>query len=174
MRLFSRIRPGTSLIELMIVTFISVSLMGVLVTLVSRVIRTNGTFSEHLEDATSLGELSEQFRRDVHGAAKVSLEDNKIASQRLSIQMADGSKIDYEPAEGGLTRTAIAADEQKRSESFSLHGMKVLGWKQSSSNAREVSMLIDRLDSSRAISRGQPIEITAATVRDRRVTGAPQ
>ena len=170
----ARQRIGSTLVELMTVMFISFSLMGVLVTLISRVVRTNGTFGEHLEDSTALGQLSEQFRRDVHGAANVSLEGDEHPAARLLLKLADGSQIEYDLAEGALIRTSIGADGEKRPETFVLHNLKILGWKQSSPDARDVSMLIDRVDPSEQIARGRPIEITAAIVRDRRLPGGTQ
>ena len=174
MRTIARQSAGSTLVELILVMLVSSSLMGVLVTLVSRVIRTNATSGEHLEDSIVLGQMSEQFRNDVHEAIQVSLGEKIPAAERLSLQMADGSRIDYELAEGGLKRTLIVTDEKTQSETFVLHGMRILGWEQNAPNAREVSMLIDSVDVNGQSSQRPPIEITAAIVRDRRSTGPPQ
>jgi hypothetical protein len=110
-------RRGTSLIELIAVMGIGAVMMGVAVTLLYTLLRTEGSGRTYVRQSLVLSRLAEQFRRDVH-AAKTSqaLSDG----QGRQFELAPGRTVTYRPERGTLSRTEQADGAVQRRESFVL------------------------------------------------------
>ena len=144
MKALDRHRLGFSLLELMIAMAFSVTIMGVLSALVTKVIASNSTAGERLNDLTTLGQLSRQFRRDVHNATHAVVSPKEVTPASLSLTLDDHNRIEYAIHDGVLRRTQSSAGRNDRWDEYPLHASRVLGWK-ASDDSREVTLAVGRL-----------------------------
>ncbi len=137
-------RRGLTLVEVMVSLVLATFVMGTLVVVVSRLLVSNSTAQDHLQNLTTLGRLGEQFRRDAHVATEVRVENGDDQPACLTFQAADEPAIAYTIVPEGLQRVVTAGDEVRGRELFVLSGMKPLGW-QLDPKRPEIAMSIGRL-----------------------------
>jgi prepilin-type N-terminal cleavage/methylation domain-containing protein len=131
---------GFTLVELLVVMTVSTMAIGVLVGIVSHVLRVNSSVGEHLEAVVALGQLSEQFRRDVHAAARAEIETTADQPRRLRLDGTGPARVEYEILASGLRRVETDALGGQHHELFVLPGMKILGWTEDFEAGGEVGL----------------------------------
>ena len=136
---------GYTLVELLVALAIGAGMLSLAGTLLARAIAANAAATDHMRGVVALGALGQQFRRDVHATsgAATSAVDGQPA--RLLMNLPDGGRIEYEISAAGLVRTQTSDGQPRRRESFSLPGMKALGFKADPTADGEVSIFLGRL-----------------------------
>ncbi|MGA2616452.1 MAG: hypothetical protein ABSF26_02510 [Thermoguttaceae bacterium] len=98
-----RKRRGQSLVEMVVVMTVATAVSGVAIALLGAVLQLDGTARGQTRWVSSMGRLSEQFRRDVHqaSAAAAVREADKAA---LRLQLPQGRSVVYRLERGGIVR----------------------------------------------------------------------
>jgi prepilin-type N-terminal cleavage/methylation domain-containing protein len=110
-------RRGFNLIEMTAVMSVGAVMMGVAVTLLYGLLRTEGSGREHVHRQSVLGRLADQFRRDVHAAQTVAAAADGEGRQ---FELAPGRTVTYRAQPGALTRSEQVDGKIERRESFAL------------------------------------------------------
>jgi len=168
-----RSRAAFTLIELLVAMVLGSAVLGLLAATMSRVLTGSRSAQDHLQAATSLGRLAEQFRDDVHAAASAHSDrvDNEPA--RLILERGDDTRVAYAIDPAGLARIETASGAVRRRELFALPGMKVLGWNDDSASTRRVSLEVARLAGDHDEVVKTRLSIEALLDADRAVRGQP-
>jgi prepilin-type N-terminal cleavage/methylation domain-containing protein len=114
-----RTRHGFSLIELSAVATLSALLMGIAVTVLIKFDRQDKHIGLSYRHSSDLSRLADQFRADVHAAKSVVVPDNDSpAGAVASIQLPDGTHIEYRQIKQHLVRVTIDSQGEERHERF--------------------------------------------------------
>lgn len=161
-------RAGSSLVELLIAIVIGASILGVLGTLMSRVMAANSAAADHLRGVVALSTLGRQFRDDVHATSAAAVQQTDGQPTRLRLSLVGGETVEYEIASERLRRTESADSSPERHETFSLPSMRVTGFQADAAGSGEISIVIGRLAGrpGEDVVTGQ-FEITALAPRGR-------
>jgi type II secretory pathway pseudopilin PulG len=135
-------RSGITLVEMVVAITVGAVLMGLLGATVSRVLVANSLAGEHLEGLVALGQVAQQFRRDVHSATHAEVKNAAGSPQRLVLDADDGSQIEYQIEPTGLRRTVTQSGSVKHRETFILPGMKVIGWNDDFQTTGELALIV--------------------------------
>ena len=145
MKAITRPRPGFTLMEMMATMALAAAIISTLGALVSRAIDANAAAAEHLADISTLADLGEQFRGDVHAADRISAAAPDAKEQTLTLTGPDGSAVEYRLVDGALRRTKTAGTGPGQRESFALHDWRVSRLRVAGPDNTEISLSIGRL-----------------------------
>jgi prepilin-type N-terminal cleavage/methylation domain-containing protein len=112
-------RRGFTLLEMVVAISVSTVLMGIAVTTLIALLRNQNTGREHLQYCRSIERLAEQFRRDVHGAEKISAGE-KEGIMEIPAASAEGATIRYQCFAGQIERTESKGGKIVSRESYIL------------------------------------------------------
>jgi hypothetical protein len=171
----ARAHWGHTLVELLIAMVMGAAILSIAGTLVARMIASNSAAGEHLRGVVALSALGQQFRRDVHATTSAVAGDEDDQPPRLTLNLADGSRVEYEALAAGLLRAQKSDAQSQRRELFALRGMKVLDFKADHADRGEISIVIGRLaqrPGDESVVAGQ-FEITAVAPRPQREETRP-
>ena len=162
-------RRGFSLIELIAVLGIGAVMIGICVTLLYAVLRTEGAGRVHVRQGSVLGRLADQFRRDVHAANTAgSAADGK----QWQLELAPGRIVTYRPEPGTLTRTERADGSIQRRESFALPSGTTASIEiPADAEPTIVSLMITPVARASGQTGVRAVRIDAVLARDHRFTG---
>ncbi len=116
-------RRGISLIEMMSVITVATVMMAVATGLLATLFRVDGLARDGLHRQESVGRLAEQFRRDVHRAARcdnATDDANQICDFRPADDATDDAVVSYRRDGNQVVRTERTGGSVRRTEAFSL------------------------------------------------------
>jgi prepilin-type N-terminal cleavage/methylation domain-containing protein len=164
-------RRGFTLVEMMAVISMGTVLSGALAVTVSRVVRVHADAAQRTEDFVAIGQLAEQFRRDVHDALRVVSDQGPGPGARLRVELSDGTVAEYELDDCRWQRTQRAGDKVVGRETWDLRGAKIMGWTNDSETSRLITVQVRVLPADGTMMGvARSFEIAAAL---RRAGGAP-
>ena len=118
-------RRGSSLVELLITISLGGVVMGLGLGTLHLLLRTDKTLAESLWRSQTVSNLSQTFRRDVHAARAVKIEQpenapnaNEPAPPELVIEQSDGRLVRYSVQDDSLLRTETEGKETRHTERF--------------------------------------------------------
>jgi type II secretory pathway pseudopilin PulG len=165
-------RRGISLIEMIAVMGIGAVMMGVAVTLLYTLLRTEGSGREHVRQSSVLGRLADQFRRDVHAAKTVAAAPDGEGRQ---FELAPGQTVTYRFQRGTLTRTEQVDGTPQRRESYALPpGTTATIRIPADTQPALVSLMITPVAEASGPAGGRAIHIDAVLARDHRFAKAEE
>ncbi len=103
------LRRGVSLVELLIVISVATVIVGICVTTIHVLLRSERDQSRAIQTAVTISRLSEVFREDVHAASQGELLAVEGQPPRLMLTGADGRKIVYSASEHVAERVETAS-----------------------------------------------------------------
>jgi prepilin-type N-terminal cleavage/methylation domain-containing protein len=162
-------RRAFTLIEILVVITVGSVLMGVAVVMLAALLKSEGSSRRHLEYCTILNRLDDQFRDDVHAAAKATPGER---GEALELVMPEpGAKlVRYRFEPGEIVREESEGEKILGRESFTLPEEVSAKFEQKQEG--ESSMLILRVEP-KAIDGGKihypASSIEAVLSRDRRI-----
>src|SRR4051812_17433877 len=114
-------RAGFTLIEMVLVIGATSIILGLCAGTLHALLGVHRSSREHLADATTVGQLALQFRRDARAAtgAKV-IGDTGQAAKGLELTLAEGETIAYRGDKDGLIRTESRTGKGGRRDQFFL------------------------------------------------------
>ncbi len=175
-------RRGVSLIEMIAAMGIGAVMMGVAVSLLYTLLRTEGSGREHLRHSSVLGRLADQFRRDVHEAKSVGdLSDGEETVGGVSdgegrqFELAPGRTVTYRLEPGTLVRSEQVDGEVQRRESFALPPGTTASIRiQAGTDPTIVSLMITPVAEPARQPGRRTARIDAVLARDRRFTSSEE
>jgi len=136
-------RSGMTLIEMLVAIAVGGAILASTATLVSKVVAANSAASEHLHSMQAIGELGRQFRHDVHRATNITIAEDE--SPRLTLNLDDGSRVEYRATTTGIAREQAAEKQTPRREPYPLGPFELLAIRRDSDNSRGVQLVIGRV-----------------------------
>ncbi len=114
-------RAGFTLIEMVLVIGATSIILGLCAGTLHALMGVHRSSREHLVDATTVGRLALQFRRDARAAtgAKV-IGAAGQAAKGLELSLPEGETIAYRADKDGLIRTESRSDEDERRDRYFL------------------------------------------------------
>lgn len=97
-------RRGVSLVELLVVIFVATVIVGICVTTIHVLLRSERDQSRAVRTAVTLSRLTEVFREDVHATSIAEIVSNDAQPRRLTLSDADDRQIVYSSDEHLLQR----------------------------------------------------------------------
>ena len=165
-------RRGVSLIELIVVLGIGAVMMGVCVTLLYAVLRTDGVGREHVRHSIVLARLADQFRRDVHAAKTVT---GVADGEQWKLELPPGRTVTYRLEAGVLARSEQVDGTVQRRESFTLPSGTTASIEiQAEAEPTVVSLMIVPVAEATGQPAGRAVQIDAVLARDHRFAGPPE
>lgn len=139
----TRTRAGFTLIEMVLVIGATSIILGLCAGTLHALLGVHRSSREHLADATTVGRLALQFRRDARAAtgAKV-IGDAGPAAKGLELTLPDGETIAYRADEGGLIRAESRPDEDGRRDQFFLPRRGATGFEVADDRGASLAVLI--------------------------------
>ena len=155
---------GMTLIELIIAMAIGASVLAVAAGVLSRTVAINSTAADRLQSLAALGQLGQQFRRDVHAALSATAGKNDMGRPALTMTTSAGSQIRYEADGGGITRVEETTGRPVRREAFSLADWWATEFRSDENLVTIVLARVTRRPDGEDV-RGAQFELTAARAR---------
>lgn len=117
-------RPGTSLMEMLVVMAVLSVVMALAATTISRIVRSEQSGIRELSSAMVADRLERQFRSDVHSARQVLVGDmTGMKPAELELSLVDGSTVTWSHVDEGLRRReANGQPQSSRVETYRLAG----------------------------------------------------
>ena len=106
-------RGGWSMIETVIVVFVSSSMMAIVVSAIHTIMRVEQRVAGSVVEQNALDRLGSMLRRDVHQATQAAVEN-----QRLELTGPDGQRVIYIAVPGGIRRSQTGEGRERRREMF--------------------------------------------------------
>ncbi len=163
---------GMTLVELVIATGVAIAILGILATIVTRVMAVNAAAADHLSSLVAVGRLGEQFRQDAHAAASAE-RDATGGVERLRFALADRT-IEYTLAAAGVERVVLKNNQPVARETFVMPHMRATGF-DDRAPPDEVTLLVARVarPAGGVDTLHKAFPITARLGRDARPRGGP-
>jgi hypothetical protein len=155
-------RRGVSLVELLVVIFISTVIFGIVASLTSAMIETQAASRDQFRGQAGLTSLADQFRDDVHAAAgfrPLAAEGEKLGPG-WEIRLGPNHRIEYRQGEKGVVRSEHEGEKLLREEEYYLPRGSVASAAAAGEKGREVVTL--RLAFAESESPRPPLRIDAA------------
>jgi type II secretory pathway pseudopilin PulG len=133
---------GYTLIETMVGVLVAGAILGVIATVMSRVIASNTEAADHLRGLVALGDLGEHFRRDVHAATHAAVADDNGRPARLALTLSDGSQVTYTSTAARMDRARSVDGKVASHDSFALESLRFVEFR--AGPAREVAIVMAR------------------------------
>jgi prepilin-type N-terminal cleavage/methylation domain-containing protein len=111
-------RRAFTLIEMIVVITVGAALMGIAVSLLLVLFRTERIGRAHGGESGSIQQLADQFRRDVHAAADVTVHDKD--RQRCQFALTPDCSVQYTMAPDGISREEQLLSRNMRRELYAL------------------------------------------------------
>ena len=138
-------RAGFTLIELVLVIGATSIVLGLCAGTLHALLGVHRSSREHLADATTVGRLALQFRRDARsamGAKVIGDGDADQAAKGLDLTLPKGVTIAYRADRAGLIRTESRPDEEGHRDRFSLPRRGAPGFEVADDRGATVAALI--------------------------------
>lgn len=110
-------RRGVSLIEMIAAMGAAAVMLGVAVTLLYALLRTEGSARDHIRQGNALELLADQFRRDVHAATTAAAAPD---GREWRFELGPGHTATYRLGPGTPSRVEQVDGQVQRRESFAL------------------------------------------------------
>jgi len=111
-------RRAFTLIEMIVAISVSAALMGIAISLLLVLFRAEQNGRTHIGQAETLQRLADQFRRDVHAAAHVTVDGKD--PQRWQFDLPGDRIVRYTTDAGGISREEQMLSENVRMEPYLL------------------------------------------------------
>lgn len=160
-------RRAFTLIEMIIAISVAAALTGIAVSLLLVLFRAEQSGRAHMAQAGSLQQLADQFRRDVHAAADVTV--NVKEPQGWQFDLTGNGVVQYTAGAGSISREEKVKSKDVRRESYTLpKGSAAAVTVDRTANPPLVSLTIEPKDAS--LRPGHTFRVDAVLGRDLRFT----
>jgi prepilin-type N-terminal cleavage/methylation domain-containing protein len=112
-------RRGYSLIELVVVMTIATVIVGLAAAMLHLLLRTERNGRQQMHRSAALARLADQFRTDVHAAARQPVPDDANPSC-WTFEMEAGRNVQYRAQAGQIERVETLGGQIERRESYAL------------------------------------------------------
>jgi hypothetical protein len=116
MNALTKHRPGSSLIEMLVVMAVMVTVMTLLAMVADGLLKVERKGREHQARTVALFILARDFKADVRSCEHAELPDADPAKTALLLTRSDGTRITYERTRGQLVRVERVGDTVRRQE----------------------------------------------------------
>ncbi len=138
-------RAGFTLIEMVLVIGAISIVLGLCAGTIHALLAVHRSSGEHMADATTVGRLALQFRRDARAATGAkAIGDAGGAAKGLELSLPEGETIDYRADDDGLIRTESRADKVGRRGRFFLPRRGAPGFEVADDRGATLAILILR------------------------------
>jgi prepilin-type N-terminal cleavage/methylation domain-containing protein len=162
-------RRAFTLIEMIIAISVGAALTGIAVSLLLVLYRAEQNGRAHVAQAQSLQQLADQFRRDVHAAADVTV--NGKEPQGWQFDLTEKRVVQYTVGAEGISREERIESKDVRRESYVLpKGSMAAVTVDRATNPPVVTLTIEPKDDS--LRPGRTFRVEAVAGRDLRFTQA--
>jgi prepilin-type N-terminal cleavage/methylation domain-containing protein len=135
-------RRGVSLVELLIVISVATVIVGICVTTIHVLLRSERDQSRAVRTAVTLSRLTEVFRDDVHATSNAEIVSHEAQPSRLTLSDADGRQIGYSADGHLLQRVETARGAEIHRDTFHFPSGSTMRFERDES-PRLVRMIID-------------------------------
>ncbi len=163
-------RRGFSLIEMVAVLSASTILFGIATGLLILLMQVDRSWREQVRGHATVASLADQFRRDVHGAERLTSLAALAgkAGPGWRFQSAPGRVVEYRATPGHLLRTQLVEGKTVQQEDFRLPGNASVSVQPPNAAAGLVMLRISPPQKPVDLSAHGPLEIAATLGRDSR------